>query len=82
MTGVYLFFRRLFSIACFSIVKKFIFGIFFYKNRLINNKEIARILVKDAFNIWQTEKAKEKSKERAKEKTKEKTKEEKKRKLK
>ena len=65
-------------IACFSIVKKFIFGIFFYKNRLINNKEIARIVVEDAFNIWQAEKAKEKSKERAKEKTKEKEKEEKK----
>ena len=57
-------------IICFSIVKKFIFGIFFYKNRLINNKEIARIVVEDAFNIWQTEKAKEKSKEKSKEKEK------------
>ena len=62
-------------IACFSIVKKFIFGIFFYKNKLINNKEIARIVVEDAFNIWQTEKAKEKSKEKGKDKLKDKEKE-------
>ena len=45
-------------IACFSIVKKFVFGIFFYKNKLINNKEIARIVVSDAYNIWQKEKMK------------------------
>ena len=60
-------------IACFSIVKKFFFGIFFYKNKLINNKEIARIVVSDAYNIWQKEKMKEKEK-----KEKEKEKEEKK----
>ena len=52
-------------IACFSIVKKFIFGIFFYKNKLINNKEIARIVVTDAFNIWKKEKE-EKEKEEKK----------------
>ena len=54
-------------IVCFSILKKFIFGIFYYKNKLINNKEIARIVVTDAFKIWQKEKAKEKSKEKEKE---------------
>ena len=61
-------------IACFSICKKFFFGIFFYKNKLINNKEIAKIVVTDAFNIWQKEKAKEKAKEKNKEKNKEKIK--------
>ena len=58
-------------IACMSIVKKFFFGTFYYKNKLINNKEIAQIVVRDAFNIWQKEKAKEK-KEKSKEKSKEK----------
>lgn len=57
-------------ITCFSIVKKFIFGIFFYKNKLINNKEIARIVVTDAFNIWNKEKMKEKEKMKDKEKEK------------
>ena len=57
-------------IACISIVKKFFFGIFYYKNKLINNREIAKIVVTDAFNIWQKEKAKEKSKEKSKEKEK------------
>ena len=59
-------------IACMSIVKKFFFGTFYYKNKLINNKEIAQIVVRDAFNIWQKEKAKEKAKEKSKEKSKEK----------
>ena len=53
-------------IVCFSIVKKFIFGIFFYKHKLINNKEIARIVVTDAFNIWKKEKEKLKEKEKIK----------------
>ena len=52
-------------IVCFSILKKFIFGIFFYKNKLINNKEIARIVVTDAFNVWKKEKE-EKEKEEKK----------------
>ena len=51
-------------ITCFSIVKKFIFGIFFYKNKLINNKEIARIIVTDAYNIWKKEKEKEDKEEK------------------
>ena len=66
-------------IVCFSICKKFFFGIFFYKNKLINNKEIAKIVVTDAFNIWKKEKEKEKEKDKAKsrEKSKEKNNEEK-----
>jgi hypothetical protein len=64
-------------IACFSILKKFIFGIFFYKHKLINNKEIARIVVTDAFNIWKKEKEKTKAKEKEKEKEKENEKEKK-----
>ena len=55
-------------IACFSIVKKFIFGIFFYKHKLINNKEIARIVVTDAFNIWKREKERVREKDNEKEK--------------
>jgi len=46
-------FRFLF---CFSVSKKLFFGIFYYKNKFINNKEIARIVTNDAFEIWKKEK--------------------------
>ena len=49
-------FRFLF---CFSVSKKLFFGIFYYKNKFINNKEIARIVTNDAFEIWKKEKSKE-----------------------
>ena len=48
-------------LVCFSVSKKLFFGIFYYKNKLINNKEIARIITNNAFDIWKNEKlAKEK----------------------
>ena len=43
-------------LVCFSVSKKLFFGIFYYKNKLINNLEIARIVTKDAFEIWKKEK--------------------------
>ena len=49
-------------LVCFSISKKFFFGIFYYKNKLINNKEVARIIVKDTYTTWKKEKDKEKEK--------------------
>ena len=48
-------------LICFSVSKKLFFGIFYYKNKLINNLEIARIVTSDAFEIWKRDKlAKEK----------------------
>jgi hypothetical protein len=48
-------------LVCFSVSKKLFFGIFYYKNKLINNLEIARIVTSDAFEIWKRDKlAKEK----------------------
>ena len=43
-------------LVCFSVSKKLFFGIFYYKNKLINNLEIARIVANDAFEIWKREK--------------------------
>ena len=54
-------------IVCFSVSKKLFFGIFYYKNKLINNKEVARIVTNDAFEIWKREvlsKEKEEKKEK------------------
>ena len=47
-------------LVCFSVSKKLFFGIFYYKNKLINNKEIARIVTNDAFEIWKKEKEEKK----------------------
>ena len=35
-----------------GLVQKFLFGIFYYKNKYINNKEVARIVVKDTYEKW------------------------------
>ena len=43
-------------LVCFSVSKKLFFGIFYYKNKLINNLEIARIVTNDAFEIWKRDK--------------------------
>ena len=43
-------------LVCFSVSKKLFFGIFYYKNKLINKLEIARIVANDAFEIWKREK--------------------------
>ena len=51
-------------LVCFSVSKKFLYGIFYYKNKLINNKEIARIVINDVFEIWKKEKEKEDKKEK------------------
>ena len=68
-------------LLCFSVSKKLFFGIFYYKNKLINNIEIARIVINDAFEIWRAEKlaklTKEKEKEKKEKEKKEKEKEKK-----
>ena len=51
-------------LVCFSVSKKLLYGIFYYKNKLINNKEIARIVINDVFEIWKKEKEKEDKKEK------------------
>ena len=55
-------------LVCFSVSKKLFFGIFYYKNKLINNLEIARIVTNNAFEIWKTAKEKEEKKEKKPEK--------------
>ena len=51
-------------LVCFSVSKKLLYGIFYYKNKLINNKEIARIVINDVFEIWKKEKEKEDKKDK------------------
>ena len=51
-------------LVCFGVSKKLLYGIFYYKNKLINNKEIARIVINDVFEIWKKEKEKEDKKEK------------------
>ena len=51
-------------LVCFSVSKKLFFGIFYYKNKLINNLEIARIVTNNAFEIWKSSKEKEEKKEK------------------
>ena len=53
-------------LLCFSVSKKLFFGIFYYKNKLINNIEIARIVINDAFEIWRAEKLAKLTKEKEK----------------
>ena len=51
-------------LVCFSVSKKLFFGIFYYKNKLINNLEIARIVTNNAFEIWKSSKEKEEKKDK------------------
>ena len=39
----------------FSFIKKFIFGLFYYKHKFNNNKEIGRILLKYCVSEWRRE---------------------------